>query len=365
MITIEVPGPAGKASVVVSDGALGRLGDLVSGKTKSRCFVISDTVVAPLYARDVAWALDAPLFELPTGEANKSLGSAELAVRFLLVNGATRSDLVVAVGGGVVTDVTGFAAAITCRGLNWVACPTTLLGMVDAAIGGKTGVNLDLGKNLVGCFWPPQQVVVDPLALRTLGVDDLRNGLAEVIKAAVIAPATLLHQLDRNLAAVCAGQLAKATPLIAAAIRVKADLVTLDEREEGPRKALNLGHTLGHALEAATGYEQLTHGEAVAWGLLAALRLARDRGLLSTAEAGEWARRVQQLAPLRGFPDVLWRDVESYLCRDKKRRAGVVGWVLPRQGGVVMDVPVTNLEAHAVFDALQKLPPEGPFDGLF
>lgn len=365
MITLEVPGPEGKAKVQIAEGALDRIAELLADKAKSRFLLVTDSTVASLVAGDIAGRLDAPLFEIPAGEASKTWQNAELVVRFLLVNGASRGDLVVAVGGGVVTDLAGFAAAITHRGIGWVACPTTLLAMVDAAIGGKTGVNLDLGKNLVGSFWPPRQVIVDPLVLRTLPADQLRNGLAEVIKAAMIAPATLEHQLDRHLHAASEGRMTKAADLIAAAIRVKAEIVALDEREQGPRKALNLGHTLAHALEAATGYEDMLHGEAVAWGLLAALRLARDRGLLSTAEAGDWARRIECLTPLASLAGLDWADLERYVARDKKRRVGLVGWVLPRQGGVVLDVPVTSLEANAVFAELLRLPRQGPFDGLF
>jgi 3-dehydroquinate synthase len=365
VIKLEVPGPDGKAGVIVADGALGRLADLLADRQRPRCLVITDSNVAPHYARDVAERLDAPLFELPAGETHKTWENAALLVRFLLVNGVSRSDLVVAVGGGVVTDIAGFAAAITQRGIPWVACPTTLLGMVDASIGGKTGVNLELGKNLVGSFWPPRQVIIDPLTLRTLGIEQVRNGLAEIIKSAMIAPATLEHQLDRHLIPISEGKLAHAAELIAAAVRVKAEIVSLDEREHGPRKALNLGHTLGHALEAVTGYGHFLHGEAVAWGMLAALRLARDRGLMSTEEGGAWARRVERLAPLPSLAGLHWADMESYLSRDKKRRVGVVGWVLPRQGGVVLDVPVTSLEAHGIFEKLAALPREGPFDSLF
>jgi 3-dehydroquinate synthase len=325
-----------------------------------RAFVVSDENVAPLYARAVAALLRAPLLGLPAGEERKTLGEAETVARWLLAQGAERRDVVVAVGGGVVTDLVGFAASITLRGLDWVAAPTTLLGMVDAAVGGKTGVDLDLGKNLLGSFWQPAAVIADPLALATLDRRQLRSGMVEVVKAAVISPAAMQELVDRHAARLAAGDLDSAEPLLLEAVRVKAEIVAADEREGGRRAALNLGHTLGHALEAATGYRRFLHGEAVAWGILAALRLAAGRELLGLGAARAWAARLEVAAPLPTVADLEWGTLAAFIARDKKAAAGRVGWVLPAAAGVEIGVPVALDEAGATFRALAATPPGEP-----
>lgn len=366
MHTIGLVHPEGSAHCLVANELLAQLAVHVERAAPGRRrFVVTDSHVKPLYGRDVAARLGAPLLELPAGEDSKVWSSVEKIVQFLLVNRADRDSLVVGLGGGVVTDLAGFAAAVTLRGLPWVAVPTTLLGMVDAAIGGKTGINLDLGKNLVGCFWPPLAVLVDPLVLRTLPERERRAGLAEVVKSAIIAPSSLEHLVERWLGPVARGELEGAAELIAGAVRVKADVVEIDERERGPRQALNLGHTLGHALEAATDYRRFLHGEAVAWGLLAVLRLGRDRGLLSTSDALGWAGRLERLAPLPRIDDLGWERLRPFVYRDKKQRQGVVDWVLPRLGGVVLGVHLPEEQVAKVHEALRTIPPEGPFSALF
>jgi 3-dehydroquinate synthase len=185
-----------------------------------------------------------------------------------------------------------------------------------------------------------------------------------VIKMAVIAPATLEHVLDVHLRRVASGRIEGASELIACAVRVKADVVSLDEREVGQRAALNLGHTLGHALEGATGYRSFLHGEAVGWGLLAALRLARDRGFLATTSAQAWATRLALTAPWPSLSGLSWESLAPYLSRDKKRASGRIGWVLPRVGGVVLDVQIEAEEVEIVFRELQSLAPIGPFTVL-
>jgi 3-dehydroquinate synthetase len=366
MTTIELARGGEGAPCHIGEGLLERIPELVAPYVRGgQAYVVSDGNVGPLYAAEVADRLDAPMLELPAGEEHKQWPGVERIVRWLVAHDAERAGLVVAVGGGVVTDMAGFAAAVTLRGMPWVAVPTTLMGMVDAAIGGKTGIDLDVGKNLVGAFWPPRAVIADPLALATLEGRQLRAGLAEVVKSAMIAPSSLEHVLDANLAPVAAGDPLRAQELIVGCVRVKADIVAADERESGPRRALNLGHTLAHGLEAATRYRRFLHGEAVAWGLLAELRLARDRGLLSTAEAQAWAERIRALAPLPGLEGLPWEAVSPFVARDKKRQSGRVSWVLPRMGGVVLDVAIGDEEAAAVYANLAALQPEGPFSGLF
>lgn len=366
MTTLHIGSSRGETVYHLGEGLLGGVEEVVAPVTGGRrAFVVTDANVGPLYAQRVAEQLDAPCLELPAGEEFKRWETVDRVVRWLLGFGVERGEFVVAVGGGVVTDIVGFAASVVLRGLPWIAVPTTLLGMVDASVGGKTGIDLDLGKNLVGTFWPPAAVVADPLALTTLEPRQLRAGLVEVVKSAMIAPSTLEHIVDSHLEAAAGGDALRATELILAAVRVKADIVELDEREAGPRATLNLGHTLGHALEAATDYRRFLHGEAVAWGLLAELRLARDRGLLATSEAQAWAGRLSALAPLPGLGDLEWSQVASYIGRDKKRRDGLVPWVLPRLGGVVLGARVTEAEAAALFAELVALSPAGPFTPLF
>ncbi len=366
MITVELSAGGETAPCHIGEGLIAELPDLLKPRIHDlQAYVITDTNVGPLYGSDIAARLDAPFLELPAGEEHKQWPTVETIVRWLVSQEAERQGVIVAVGGGVVTDLAGFAAAVTLRGMPWVAVPTTLLAMVDAAIGGKTGIDLDVGKNLVGAFWPPLGVVTDPLVLATLHLREVRSGLAEVIKSAMIAPSTLEHVLDSHLAPVAAGDPLRALELIIGCVRVKADVVAMDEHETGPRRALNLGHTLAHGLEGAGGYRRFLHGEAVAWGLLAELRLARDRGLLSTAEAQAWADRIHAVAPLPDLEGLPWDSVAPFVARDKKRQGGRVGWVLPRLGGVVLDVAVGNDEAAAVYGKLSSLPPQGPFNTLF
>ncbi|OFV80440.1 MAG: hypothetical protein A2Y78_02495 [Acidobacteria bacterium RBG_13_68_16] len=366
MTVLELSGWGEKAPYHVGEGVLADLPELARPHLAGRqAFVITDANVGPLYGSEIAERLDAACLELPAGEEYKQWPAVERVLRWLVSHEADRQSVLIAVGGGVITDLVGFAAAVMLRGIPWIAVPTTLLCMADAAVGGKTGIDLDVGKNLVGAFWPPRMVVADPLVLATLHLREMRSGLAEVIKSAMIAPSTLEPVLDSHLAPVAAGDPLHAWELIVGCVRVKADIVEMDERESGPRQALNLGHTLAHGLEGAGEYRRFLHGEAVAWGLLGALRLARDRGLLSTAEAQTWAERIQTLAPLPDLEGLPWDSIAQYVARDKKRQGGRVGWVLPRLGGVVLDVACGDVEVAAVYARLASLPAQGPFNSLF
>jgi 3-dehydroquinate synthase len=366
MMTLELLAGGENAPYHIGEGVLADLEELARPHLEGhQAFLVSDANVGPLYGSEIAERLDSPYLELPAGEEQKQWPTVERVVRWLVSHEADRQGVLVAVGGGVITDLVGFVAAVMLRGIPWIAVPTTLLGMVDAAVGGKTGIDLDVGKNLVGAFWPPRAVIADPLVLATLHLRQVRSGLAEIIKSAMIAPSALEPVLDSHLAPVAAGDPLHAWELIVGCVRVKADIVAMDERESGPRQALNLGHTLAHGLEAASEYGRFLHGEAVAWGLLGALRLARDRGLLSTAEAQTWAERIQTLAPLPDLDGLRWDSVVPFVARDKKRQGGRVGWVLPRLGGVVLDVAIADEEVAAVYTTLASLPPQGPFSSLF
>jgi 3-dehydroquinate synthase len=260
---------------------------------------------------------------LPDGERGKTLRELEKAAGALLQAGATRRSLVIALGGGAVTDAAGFLAATYMRGIAWAAVPTTLLGMVDAAIGGKTAVNLPVAKNAVGAFHPPEAVLADPAALETLPARELRSGKGEVLKYAALQPA-LLEAFGPQLAR------AEVDPLvIATCARMKVDVVEADPTEQGPRKLLNLGHTFGHGVEAAGAFSRYTHGEAVAVGLAFAFRLAARLGRVG-AEA---VQAVEAGLAEAGLPARVPREdaraAAKLMAFDKKRGEGGLRWVLP------------------------------------
>jgi 3-dehydroquinate synthase len=295
------------------------------------------------------------LIELADGEESKRWPTVESLLGRWLDEGLHRGDSVAAVGGGVLTDTVGFAAAVFLRGIDWIVIPTTLLAMVDASVGGKTGVNLDQGKNLVGSFWPPRLVVVDVETLSTLPERELRAGAAEVVKTAWIGDHDLVSTItQRPLTDFGALTLEQWEELVMRCLAVKAEIVDEDERESGRRASLNLGHTLGHALEAATGYGRFLHGEAVAWGLLAAARLGRRHGMLGADGEDELTAAVTSLGPLPPIADIDPESLRSHIGRDKKRNAEGVGWVLPTDDGVVLDQRVETGEVLEVFGELQQ-----------
>jgi 3-dehydroquinate synthase len=273
--------------------------------------------------------------DLPAGESSKTLGSIERTCDWLADNGYDRGAALVGIGGGATSDHTGFAAAIYLRGIAYATCPTTLLAMVDASVGGKTGVDIAAGKNLVGAFHQPRAVMADPGFLDSLPSREIAAGMAEVVKAGLIADATLLNTLEAQAgSAIPAAALAK---IIEAAVRVKVDIVVTDERESGRRAILNFGHTVGHAIEAASGF-RLLHGEAVSLGMIAALALGVARGV---TEPALLARTTALLARL-GLPvDVKHRLAADVLDRmevDKKRVSGAVRFVLvPRPGQATIE----------------------------
>ncbi|MDI6870008.1 MAG: 3-dehydroquinate synthase [Bacillota bacterium] len=313
-----------------------------------RVALVTDPVVDGLYGETVRQALRAARRQVvtlvvPEGEAAKQLGVVEELYHRALAAGLERDDLVVALGGGAVGDAAGFFAATYLRGLAFLQVPTTLLAQIDSSVGGKVGVNLPLGKNLVGAFHQPRAVIADPSVLRTLSLREFRSGLAEVIKHGVLADPELFARLEQwpPLEAQASAwpsddELAEA---VRAAVAVKAAVVAVDEREAGPRMTLNLGHTAGHAVEAVTGFGPVRHGEAVAYGMAVAARLAQRLGLCPEKEAGRivslLARfglptRREELAAPAGVEDIL-----RALSRDKKVRRSRVRWVLPRGIGEV------------------------------
>jgi 3-dehydroquinate synthase len=266
-------------------------------------------------------------------EESKNIATVERVCRELIRAGADRSALLVAAGGGVVGDVAGFVAASYLRGVGLVHVPTTLVAQVDSAIGGKTGVNLLEGKNLVGAFYSPGLVLADPLTLATLPAREFRSGLYEVIKYGVIGDRRLFAFLENSMEAL-ANRDAKALDfVIPRCILAKANVVSRDERESGLREILNFGHTFAHAFETATAYRKYLHGEAVGWGMIAASRLAGRMGLLAPANAARIERLVLRVGPLPSLPSTKPSRLIEIMHADKKVRGGKLRLVLTRKIG--------------------------------
>jgi 3-dehydroquinate synthase len=318
-----------------------------------RPFVITSPNIWALWSKPfLASFKEAPtvLFH-PAGEKHKRMAAVESLAQQLSAAGADRDSLLLAFGGGVIGDITGFLAAIYMRGIRYVQIPTTLLAQVDSSLGGKTGVNLATGKNLIGSFYHPQAVLADTDVLRTLPPAELRAGLQESIKAGVIYDAKLVRYMEQNAKAILNtkknADTKALTKVVAASVRVKADVVSKDEKESGLRMILNFGHTIGHAIEAATGYKQLLHGEAVAWGSIAALNVASARGTLSKKDADRITALILRYGPLSPFKATAQKLV-ALTARDKKNRSGSRSFVLPTSIGtteIVRDVTEPELLA--------------------
>jgi 3-dehydroquinate synthase len=322
--------------VRVGDGIADAAAQLARGRDRVAlvtCAAVLDTPFGHRVERALAKVGNCELVHaLPDGEKGKTLAQLERAATRLLEAGATRRSLVVALGGGAVTDAAGFLAATFMRGVDWAAIPTTLLAMVDAALGGKTAVNLRLAKNAVGAFHPPIAVLADPAALRTLPPRELGSGFGEVLKYGALRP----DLLPRAASAARAGK-ADAS-LVAACARIKMEIVEQDPKERAERKLLNLGHTFGHGVEAAGSFSKYTHGEAVAVGLAFAFRLARRMGRVDDAavRAVEEALAGARL-PTR-VPPAVARRAAQLMGYDKKRTASGLMWVLPRRRGASWEV---------------------------
>ncbi len=355
MQRLTVESSQGNYPVVARQGAVTDLREILleEGVALPRS-VVSNTIVAPLWAATAAQSLAVPLIELADGEDRKRWSTVDGLLGRWLDGGLTRVDSAAAIGGGVLTDTVGFAAAVYLRGISWIAVPTTLLAMVDASVGGKTGINLEQGKNLVGAFWPPRLVVVDVTTLSSLPARELRAGMAEVVKTAWIGDHDLLAAIPRGRQGLDSMTPDQWQALVMRCLAVKARIVSGDEREAGRRASLNLGHTLGHAVEAATGYRRFLHGEAVAWGLLAAARLARRRGLLTAAGEDRLRGAIRSIEALPAIADIDPEGLRAHIGRDKKRDAEGVAWVLPTDDGVALNQRVETDEALEVFSVLQR-----------
>lgn len=335
MTRLQVRSARGQYAIWVGRGLISEQRLRWPAWLSGRLFVIASHRVWALWGRQLARALPAAeTILIDDGERAKRMVVVETLCRELVRRGADRQAVLVAVGGGVVGDLVGFVAAVYMRGVALVQVPTTLVAQIDSSIGGKTGVNLPEGKNLVGAFWPPRLVVTDPALLATLPRRQYRAGLYEVIKSAVIADRALFEQLERHTAELLAQQPSVLDAVMLRVIGIKVDVVQRDEHESGLRRILNFGHTVGHALEAALEYRTLLHGEAVGWGMLAATQLARRVVGLPPQEAERIRSLIYSLGPLPR-PAVSPAEVLTKLQADKKARQGRVSWVLPRRIGEV------------------------------
>src|SRR5579871_6215062 len=296
MPSFRVETPQRAYDAIVERGCLRRVAEFVPPGA-GKLFVVTTADVWDLHGAALK-SLNAQVLIFPGGEPRKRLSEVEEMAEQMLAAGADRSSVVIAFGGGIVGDVAGFLAAVFMRGIPVIQVPTTLLAQVDAAVGGKTGVNLVSGKNLLGSFHQPLAVLIDPDVLKTLPEREYRAGLYEIIKCGVIRDAELFSMLDEQSARVLAQDPAAMEQAIAAAVRIKAEVVTADEREGDLRRILNFGHTVGHALEAETRYERLLHGEAVAFGMHAATALAERTGKLNGADASAIHRVVLEYGPI-------------------------------------------------------------------
>jgi 3-dehydroquinate synthase len=335
---IPVKSSAGDYSVVAGAGAVRRAAPEIAklGRFSSVHVVSSPKVwraIGNTVRRGLHLSGNKLVHLMNDGESAKNLHTMELLSRSLVKSGADRKSVLVAVGGGVVGDVAGFVAASLFRGVALVHVPTTIVAQVDSSTGGKTGVNLPEGKNLVGAFYPPRLVLTDPELLRTLPDREFRGGLAEVIKHAVIADTSMFTMLEKNFERILRRDRATLGQLIPRNIQIKARVVSRDERESGLREILNFGHTFAHALESVTHYRRYQHGEAVAWGMIAASFLGHELGLTRADDVSRIVALIRRLGPLPAWPHVPAATLLKAMRSDKKTRGGVVRFVLaPRIG---------------------------------
>lgn len=341
---MEIPGRP--YPVLVGEGALEDLGPMLA--RHSQAVVVADREVAA-----VADALALPAMHLEAGEGLKSLDGLSRILAFLEERGVDRSGCLVAVGGGTLGDVAGFAAAVWLRGIAVYHVPTTLLAMVDSSIGGKTGINTAGGKNLVGAFWQPRAVVADLRALATLPGEELRSAFAEVVKYGLAMDANLLAEVTASAPALLSGAPAALEPVVARCVRLKARVVAEDERESSGRRAiLNYGHTAGHAFETVSRYH-LSHGRAVAHGLRVAARLGRAAGCCSDSVVEATDGALAAFGLPGPMPDGVGLEaVLAALPRDKKAVGGEAAWVLPAGPGRAE--PGRRLEPALVREVLSR-----------
>jgi len=349
-----------KYNVLIGTGMLRRAGRELRRalpSTNSQVWVITSPTVRRHWGAQLEESLQREklgyrVLEMNDGEPAKKLQTVERLAEQMVAGGADRKCLVVAFGGGVVGDSAGFLASIFMRGVPVVQIPTTVLAQVDASIGGKTGVNLDAGKNLIGTFHQPAVVLVDPAILETLDEREFRAGLFESLKCGVIRDSKLFDFMTAKASQILSRDRKVLLRIIVDSVRVKAAVVGADERESGLRRILNFGHTIGHALEAATGYTALLHGEAVAWGMIAAAFIARDADICDGETAECIQAAVHEYGPLPPVT-VAPQEIAAHMQSDKKAVAGKIHWVLPQKIGKIKIV--SGIEPAVIEKALQHI----------
>jgi 3-dehydroquinate synthase len=361
MISVPVTTPSRSYEVLIGSGLLARAGECLGTFLKNRrAFIVTVPPARRHWAKVLvkslaASGIETTLLEMPDGEHSKRLATLEKLAEKLVKQGADRGITLIALGGGVVGDVTGFLASVYMRGVDVIQIPTTVLAQVDAAIGGKTGVNLVSGKNLLGTYHQPRAVLVDPSVLETLPSREYRAGLYESLKCGIIGDSGLFKLFEDKRREILDRDPVLLEKVIADSVRLKASVVSADEREGGLRQVLNLGHTIGHALEAETRYTQLLHGEAVAWGMIAATHIALSTGKLDSVTAGRISNSVIGFGRL---PRVKFQtaNILKRLRSDKKTRQGVVHFILPREIGkveITNDVP--EIIVRSAVDEIRRL----------
>ncbi len=348
-VTVGLPGR--QYDILIGPDLLGRAAEFIGQLVPTHITLVTSTVVGALYGEAVRKALEAvakvTTVTLPDGETHKQWSSVSTILDSLVDSGADRKSLVVALGGGVVGDMAGFAAAIYMRGIRFVQMPTTLLAQVDSSVGGKTGINHIRGKNLIGAFHQPQLVISDTATLRTLPDRELSAGLAEVLKHGLLADGSYFERTTRDLPALRARDPQALTRAIARSCEIKAGVVERDERESGERALLNLGHTFGHAIEALTAYSRWLHGEAVGCGLVLAADLSQRVGLLPAAARAP----IEEAVSAAGLPTrIAGLPLEAALASmrgDKKAQAGEIRFILLEDVGRAVQRPVDERALRA------------------
>lgn len=323
--------------IYIESGLFSHKNSLAQYIKGQRVCIVSNTIVYPLYAEKISQQLaDFQVDEviLPDGEAEKSLANFDVIMSHLLANGHGRDTTIIALGGGVVGDITGFAAACYQRGINFIQIPTTLLSQVDSSVGGKTAVNHPLGKNMIGAFYQPKAVFIDIDSLSTLPAREFSAGMAEVIKYGILGDGTFFKWLEENIAKIKSGDDATLIAMIERCCQCKADIVSNDEKESGVRALLNLGHTFGHAIEAEMGYGVWLHGEAVSAGMVLASKLSVEMNLFDVSDL----RRVKDLLIAFDLPvdkpeNMEYEQFIKHMRLDKKNLAGKLRLIIPTSIG--------------------------------
>lgn len=352
---IEVAAGAGAYPVLIGSGVLASLPRLLNQSGLGpRCIIVSSPTVWQLHGEALRGAsTEAAPILVPDGERFKNSVTVSRVYEALLEAGADRSVVIIAVGGGVIGDLVGFAAATYLRGVRLVHVPTTLLAQVDSAIGGKVGINHPLGKNLIGAFHPPRLVVADPMVLTTLPRREFRAGLYEVMKYGIISSPELFDRVAGSLPAIFNRDQTILTQIVSESCRIKAEVVSSDERESGIRRVLNFGHTVAHALEAVTKYRRYRHGEAVAYGILAAMQLGVARGVTPAAARDRVADLIAKLGPLPPVSDLAVKEIIGAIAHDKKIVEGTLHFIAATGIGATTTLnDVTEKELKAAVKSL-------------